>query len=42
MSIKKDYKSSTITDDYKSKVRRQTLTKIVVENEEKRRTIRYG
>ena len=36
MSIKRDYTSSTIRDDYKSRVRRQTLTKIVVENEEKR------
>lgn len=36
MSIKRDYTSSAVTDDYKSKVRRQTLTKIVVDSEEKR------
>tara|TARA_R100000541_G_scaffold45362_2_gene52368 strand:+ start:344 stop:766 length:423 start_codon:yes stop_codon:yes gene_type:complete len=36
MSIKKDYTNSTIRNDYKSRVKSQTLTKIVVENEEKR------
>ena len=36
MAIKKDYKDASLKTRYKDKVRRQTLTKIVVEAEEKR------
>ena len=33
---KRDYKDSTIKNSYKSKVRRQTLTKVTVASDEKR------
>ena len=36
MAIKKDYKDASLKTRYKEKVRRQTLTKIVVDAEEKR------
>ena len=36
MAIKKDYKDASLKTRYKDRVRKQTLTKIVVDAEEKR------